>query len=93
MIDILTEGSATGDYFYVPVEGTYTVTYSGTFDGATVSLEVQAEDAADNLEAITVPESSKTEAYVGRVHLDPSIPVRAAIASAGASTSVSVVLT
>lgn len=93
MIDLLTEDIGTGDYYYVPVEGTYTVTYSGTFDGATVSLQVQAEDAADNLEAITVPESSKTEAYIGRVYLDPTLPVRAVVTSPGVSTSISVVLT
>lgn len=92
MIDILDSASATGDYFFVPESRTYTVTYSGTFDGATLSLEVLAEDASLNTEPVTVPDSSKTEAFVGRIHLDEGLPVRAAITSAGASTALSVVL-
>lgn len=81
---------ATGDTHSVPEDGWYTVYMFGTFDGTSVSVEVQGDNGTTQA-WIPVPDTTQTSAWVGRVFLDSRTSVRA-VTSGGTSPSVNVTL-
>lgn len=94
-LTLLSAANATGSYATWNYGSRAEAFVTGTFDGANVKLQARLENAGLSDIPVYTPAGSEfniTAARSAAIELPPGVDVKAVISSAGANTTVSVVL-